>query len=70
MNSLLKSKKGRLSAVYGAVFVLARSAQSLIIEDNKCVGIETNKEKITADHIVSSWDHLPNYVLNEPESFK
>eukprot|EP01127_Copromyxa_protea_P005515 TRINITY_DN1543_c0_g1_i1.p1 TRINITY_DN1543_c0_g1~~TRINITY_DN1543_c0_g1_i1.p1 ORF type:complete len:405 (+),score=132.44 TRINITY_DN1543_c0_g1_i1:577-1791(+) len=60
----------RLSAVYGAIFVLARTTQSLEILDNKCVSIETETEKISCEHLVGSWEHLPNFVKPDSPIFK
>eukprot|EP01126_Amoeba_proteus_P039811 TRINITY_DN4217_c0_g2_i13.p1 TRINITY_DN4217_c0_g2~~TRINITY_DN4217_c0_g2_i13.p1 ORF type:complete len:243 (+),score=50.30 TRINITY_DN4217_c0_g2_i13:681-1409(+) len=52
----------RLSAVYGATYVLKRTAQKLFVEDGKCVAVETNGQVISCENVVASFDHLSQFA--------
>lgn len=59
----------RLSAVYGGIYCLNRSADFLVNGENGCEGVHSNDELLKAQHVIVSTGLVPkNYVNRESQS--
>ena len=56
----------RLCAVFGGVYHLKRGADGLIIKDNKCCGVISGNQRLSAKQVILSSSYVPSeYLSNE-----
>lgn len=53
----------RLCAVFGGVYHLKRGIDGLIVKDNKCCGVISNKRRLNAKHVILSSSCGPSEYL-------